>query len=78
MACDLDNLSRVGFSETRKGCFGTSYLEKTSISYNNKRTIVRLCPNASQYVFWDSLHLTETANKFITAEMISDGISLIA
>ncbi|CAL5212213.1 unnamed protein product [Lathyrus oleraceus] len=67
-----------GFSETRKGCFGTSFLEKTSTSYNNnKKTSVRLCPNASKYVFWDGLHLTETANKFITTKLISDGISLI-
>ncbi|CAK8576294.1 unnamed protein product [Lathyrus sativus] len=67
-----------GFSETRKSCFGTSFLDKTfTSSYNNKKTFVRLCPNASKYVFWDGLHHTETANKFITSELISDSISLI-
>ncbi|XP_058764433.1 GDSL esterase/lipase At5g22810-like [Vicia villosa] len=67
-----------GFSEARKSCFGTSFLEKTSTSFNNKKTIIRLCPNTSQYVFWDGLHLTETANKFVAAaELFSNAISLI-
>ncbi|KAL5056204.1 hypothetical protein RYX36_036886 [Vicia faba] len=69
--------SQYGFTETRNGCFGTSFLEKTSTSFNNKKTFIKLCPNASKYVFWDALHLSETAVKFVASEMFSNVISLI-
>jgi len=51
-------------------------LEKIPI-FNNKKTIITICPNASKYVFWDGLHPTEATNKYMAAELIADAMPLI-
>ncbi|CAN1286263.1 GDSL esterase/lipase APG, partial [Linum perenne] len=35
------------------------------------------CPNATQYVFWDSVHPSEAANQVLADALIVQGISLI-
>lgn len=63
-----------GFFEARRGCCGTGLLE-TSILCNPKS--VGTCANASEYVFWDSVHPSEAANKILADNLLIDGISLI-
>ena len=45
----------VGFEEAANGCCGSGIIE-TSILCNPKSYV---CPDASKYVFWDSVHPTE-------------------
>ncbi|XP_075635740.1 GDSL esterase/lipase At5g22810 [Castanea sativa] len=63
-----------GFFEARRGCCGTGLLE-TSILCNPKS--VGTCANASEYVFWDSFHPSEAANKILADNLLINGISLI-
>lgn len=51
----------AGFRETMSGCCGTGLVEASFLC--NLHSLV--CPNASQYVFWDSIHPTEKAYKII-------------
>lgn len=46
---------KYGFEEINVGCCGTGLLE-TSLLCNPKTFV---CPDASKYVFWDSIHPTE-------------------
>ncbi|XP_031281741.1 GDSL esterase/lipase At5g22810 [Pistacia vera] len=64
-----------GFAEARKACCGTGLLE-TSILCNKKS--VGTCANATEYVFWDGFHPSETANKVISDSLLASGLSLIS
>ncbi|XP_021899083.1 GDSL esterase/lipase At5g22810-like [Carica papaya] len=68
------NPSDNGFVEARKACCGTGLLE-TSILCNHKS--VGTCANASQYVFWDGFHPSEAANKILSDDLLTAGISLV-
>ncbi|CAN1836879.1 GDSL esterase/lipase APG [Linum perenne] len=50
--------SDFGFAEARRGCCGTGTVETTVLLCNPKSP--GTCPNATQYVFWDSVHPSET------------------
>ncbi|KAL1158925.1 hypothetical protein V6Z11_A08G256900 [Gossypium hirsutum] len=63
-----------GFAEVRRACCGTGLLE-TSILCNQHS--IGTCSNASQYVFWDSFHPTEAANKILATNLSNSGSSLI-
>ncbi|KDP34349.1 hypothetical protein JCGZ_11232 [Jatropha curcas] len=63
-----------GFAEARKACCGTGLLE-TSILCNSKSA--GTCANASEYVFWDGFHPSEAANKILSDDLLTNGISLI-
>ncbi|WCJ19757.1 GDSL-like Lipase/Acylhydrolase family protein [Euphorbia peplus] len=63
-----------GFAEARKACCGTGLLE-TSILCNSKS--VGTCANATEYVFWDGFHPSEAANKILSDDLLTAGISLI-
>ncbi|XP_065871986.1 GDSL esterase/lipase At5g22810-like [Euphorbia lathyris] len=63
-----------GFAEGRKACCGSGLLE-TSILCNSKS--VGTCANASEYVFWDGFHPSEAANKILSDDLLTSGISLI-
>ncbi|XP_034221405.1 GDSL esterase/lipase At5g22810 isoform X2 [Prunus dulcis] len=63
-----------GFFEARKACCGTGLVE-TSILCNAES--IGTCANASEYVFWDSVHPSEAANKVLADDLLSSGISLI-
>lgn len=68
--------SNSGFAEARKGCCGTGTIETTSFLCNPKS--IGTCPNATQYVFWDSVHPSEAANQVLADALISQGIALIS
>ncbi|KAL9380125.1 hypothetical protein Peur_028607 [Populus x canadensis] len=53
---------KYGFVETHKGCCGTGVVEAGSTC--NKATPT--CGNASQFMFWDAIHPSESAYKFLT------------
>ncbi|KAI3743680.1 hypothetical protein L1987_56742 [Smallanthus sonchifolius] len=46
---------KYGFKEVKRGCCGTGLLETTVLCNPKSST----CPDASKYVFWDSIHPTE-------------------
>lgn len=57
----ISSPNKYGFRETMSGCCGTGLVEASFLC--NLHSLV--CPNASQYVFWDSIHPTEKAYKVI-------------
>ncbi|OVA14459.1 Lipase [Macleaya cordata] len=67
--------SKYGFSEVRRGCCGTGTVETTSFLCNPKAP--GTCSNATQYVFWDSVHPSQAANQILADSLILEGISLI-
>ncbi|KAE9588083.1 hypothetical protein Lal_00002829 [Lupinus albus] len=67
--------SKSGFVEARKGCCGTGTVETTSLLCNPKS--LGTCSNATQYVFWDSVHPSEAANQVLADALIVQGIVLI-
>ncbi|KAJ0977947.1 hypothetical protein J5N97_013421 [Dioscorea zingiberensis] len=64
-----------GFFESRKGCCGTGTVETTIFLCNPKS--VGTCSNATGYVFWDSVHPSESANQVIADSLIIQGIDLV-
>ncbi|KAI5412351.1 GDSL esterase/lipase At5g22810 [Lathyrus oleraceus] len=64
-----------GFFEARKACCGSGLIE-TSILCN--KDSIGTCANASEYVFWDSFHPSEAANKVLADGLLLSGISLIS
>lgn len=64
-----------GFTEATKGCCGTGTVETTSLLCNPKS--LGTCSNATQYVFWDSVHPSEAANEILASALIGQGFSLI-
>ncbi|XP_057781896.1 GDSL esterase/lipase At5g22810 [Salvia miltiorrhiza] len=64
-----------GFFEARKACCGTGLVE-TSILCNAESA--GTCRNASEYVFWDGFHPTDAANKILSDDLLSAGLSLIS
>ncbi|KAK7381708.1 hypothetical protein VNO80_00255 [Phaseolus coccineus] len=67
--------SKSGFVEANRGCCGTGTVETTSFLCNPKSP--GTCSNATQYVFWDSVHPSEAANQVLADALIIQGISLI-
>ncbi|XP_048443191.1 GDSL esterase/lipase APG-like [Pyrus x bretschneideri] len=67
--------ANYGFTEARRGCCGTGIVETTSLLCNPKS--IGTCSNATQYVFWDSVHPSEAANQVLADALILQGISLI-
>lgn len=62
------NPAKYGFETSNRGCCGTGLLE-AGVLCNFKTSIV--CPNASKYVFWDSVHSTEHTYR-LTADLLLD------
>ncbi|KAF9690080.1 hypothetical protein SADUNF_Sadunf01G0158600 [Salix dunnii] len=67
--------AKNGFKEARKGCCGTGTLETTALLCNQKS--IGTCPNATEYVFWDSVHPSQAANQVLADALLLQGISLI-
>ncbi|XP_059303161.1 GDSL esterase/lipase APG-like [Lycium ferocissimum] len=65
-----------GFSEANRGCCGTGTVETTSLLCNPKSP--GTCSNATQYVFWDSVHPSQAANQVLADSLIIQGINLIS
>ncbi|KAG5233508.1 GDSL esterase/lipase [Salix suchowensis] len=53
---------KYGFVETHRGCCGTGVVEAGSTC--NK--VTPTCGNASRFMFWDAIHPSESAYKFLT------------
>ncbi|KAJ6377244.1 hypothetical protein OIU76_026254 [Salix suchowensis] len=68
----IQGLGRSAFDEVSLGCCGTGYME-TAVLCNPKSF---LCPDASKYVFWDSIHPTEQtySNVFKSLRPIVDAV----
>ncbi|GKV27208.1 hypothetical protein SLEP1_g36404 [Rubroshorea leprosula] len=67
--------SKNGFVEATRGCCGTGTIETTSFLCNPKS--LGTCSNATQYVFWDSVHPSQAANQVLADALITQGLSLI-
>ncbi|KAK7841648.1 GDSL esterase/lipase 1-like [Quercus suber] len=69
----INNPSKYGFKESKIACCGTGPYKGT-FSCGGKRSVkeYELCENVSEYVFFDSIHATEKANKQI-AELMWSG-----
>ncbi|XP_071903147.1 GDSL esterase/lipase APG [Coffea arabica] len=67
--------SNYGFKEATRGCCGTGTVETTIFLCNPKS--LGTCSNATQYVFWDSVHPSQAANQILADGLIAQGISLI-
>ncbi|KAI3760374.1 hypothetical protein L1987_50769 [Smallanthus sonchifolius] len=64
-----------GFSETVKGCCGTGLLEAGPIC----TPLTPLCENSSEYLFFDSIHPSEKAYRYVTeciVKQILDKLSI--
>ncbi|XP_048325898.2 GDSL esterase/lipase At5g45960 [Ziziphus jujuba] len=53
----IQGQTNFGFDDVNSGCCGTGYLEASFMC--NPKSFA--CPDASKYVFWDSIHPTQTA-----------------
>lgn len=71
----IQSPSKFGFVEARRGCCGTGTVETTSFLCNPKTP--GTCSNATQYVFWDSVHPSEAANQVLADSLLFQGLSLI-
>ncbi|KAL5975061.1 hypothetical protein ACLOJK_031737 [Asimina triloba] len=69
----INKPSDSGFFEARKACCGTGVLE-TSFLCNKESP--GTCANATEYVFWDSVHPSEAANKILSDNLLVQGIAL--
>lgn len=68
--------STNGFVEATRGCCGTGRVEVTTLLCNPES--IGTCSNATQYVFWDSVHPSEAANQILADSLIIEGINLIS
>ncbi|PIA42879.1 hypothetical protein AQUCO_02000377v1 [Aquilegia coerulea] len=67
--------AKFGFAEARRGCCGTGTVETTVFLCNSHSP--GTCSNATQYIFWDSVHPSQAANQVLADSLIIEGISLI-
>ncbi|KAL5541618.1 hypothetical protein UlMin_009328 [Ulmus minor] len=58
--------NKFGYEISEKGCCGTGLAETVALC--NK--LSQICSNISAYVFFDSIHLTESAYKIIVSQII--------
>ncbi|KAJ6947476.1 GDSL esterase/lipase APG-like isoform X2 [Populus alba x Populus x berolinensis] len=64
-----------GFVEARRGCCQTRTAGKISVLCNPR--LPGTCPNATQFVFWDSVHPSQAANQVIADAILIQGVSLL-
>ncbi|XP_004246904.1 GDSL esterase/lipase At5g03820-like [Solanum lycopersicum] len=64
-----------GFFESRKACCGTGTLETSFLC--NARSI-GTCSNATNYVFWDGFHPSQSANEKLAQSLLEQGFDLIS
>ncbi|XP_039022244.1 GDSL esterase/lipase APG-like [Hibiscus syriacus] len=67
--------SNYGFVEAARGCCGTGTVETTEFLCNPHT--LGTCSNASQYVFWDSVHPSQAANQVLADALIAQGVALL-
>ncbi|KAK1375970.1 GDSL esterase/lipase APG [Heracleum sosnowskyi] len=71
----ISSPSKNGFLVANRGCCGIGKVETTILLCNPKS--IGTCKNATQYVFWDSVHPSEAANQILADSLIIEGINLI-
>ncbi|XP_044485231.1 GDSL esterase/lipase APG-like [Mangifera indica] len=71
----VKNPSSQGFVEATRGCCGTGTVETTVFLCNPNSP--GTCSNASQYVFWDSVHPSQAANQILADALVLAGFALI-
>ncbi|KAL8113765.1 GDSL esterase/lipase APG-like [Apium graveolens] len=71
----ISSPSKNGFLVANRGCCGIGKVETTTLLCNPKS--IGTCKNATQYVFWDSVHPSEAANQILADSLIIEGINLI-
>ncbi|KAH7568840.1 hypothetical protein JRO89_XS06G0059700 [Xanthoceras sorbifolium] len=59
--------SKHGFDEVESGCCGSGYMEAGFLC--NAKSYV--CPDASKYVFWDSIHPTEKTYNIVFRDILN-------
>jgi len=64
----------AGFTETRKACCGTGYLE-TAILCNEAS--IGTCADAAPYLFWDSFHPTTRFYKMLADSLVQTSDSVL-
>ncbi|KAL0673788.1 hypothetical protein Bca4012_001769 [Brassica carinata] len=57
----MQNPSKYGFKETKRGCCGTGHLEMTLLC----NAVSPLCWNRSEFLFFDSIHPSEATYNYI-------------
>lgn len=62
----LDNSQRYGIEVTNKGCCGLGYTEVAVLC----NVLTPTCRNASEYLFWDSVHPTQAAYQHVHEYLI--------
>lgn len=70
----VNNPAKYGFEDTRKACCGTGLIEVSYIC--NKRNPFT-CSDASKYIFWDAVHLTEKAYAIMAEEALRKSIPVL-
>ncbi|KAF7136047.1 hypothetical protein RHSIM_Rhsim08G0242900 [Rhododendron simsii] len=70
----MDHPSKYGFKEGMTACCGTGEF-RGEFSCGGRRPVkeFELCDNPAEYVFWDSIHLTEEAYQQMAAQMWAGG-----
>ncbi|KAI3410809.1 Lipase_GDSL domain-containing protein, partial [Psidium guajava] len=58
----INHPHKYGFLETKKGCCGTGYVEAGPLC----NELTPPCHNSSQYLFWDSIHPSESAYYYMS------------
>ncbi|XP_042509608.1 GDSL esterase/lipase At2g30310-like [Macadamia integrifolia] len=66
----IDHPQKYGFVETKKGCCGSGLLEAGPIC----NAFTKPCANASQYLFWDSIHPGEEAYRVISQFVMENAL----
>ncbi|KAJ9698793.1 hypothetical protein PVL29_007724 [Vitis rotundifolia] len=69
----INNPEKYGFVETKRGCCGTGLFESALLC----NSLTPVCENASQYVFWDSIHPTEAAYRVLVKYLEKDLLAKI-
>ncbi|PRQ27257.1 putative triacylglycerol lipase [Rosa chinensis] len=67
----ITNSNKYGFEVADKGCCGTGLVEVTKLCNKFQRT----CTDTSKYVFWDSYHPTERANRILLQQLLTQSAS---
>ncbi|KAI5075630.1 hypothetical protein GOP47_0009706 [Adiantum capillus-veneris] len=71
----IKNPAANGFKEARKACCGTGRVE-TAILCN--QYLPGTCTNASEFVFFDSVHPSQAASQLLSNNLLAAGIALVS
>ncbi|XP_050214247.1 GDSL esterase/lipase EXL1-like [Mercurialis annua] len=65
----ISNPQQYGFDVSNKGCCGTGNIEAVILCTSATPT---MCPNVSDYVFWDSYHPTEKTYRILVSQFVKN------